>query len=213
MEEIKLGTFAQEDLKEEVGSEEIVNLPQKPKKITLKDIDFSDRNSLLGTGEKVAKPCSFGAREGLAERAKDMNGLYYSIAESLGEPVGENKALILDQNYSKALGIKIMNTPLDELDEEIAENLINEIRWPYETISKIRIKLATEELHYIEINNNTKLDISKHPLYAKLQKAIDELNKRGVVFNVSNGRMIELEKKEREILGEDYSKYRHSIKI
>ncbi|MDA3061994.1 MULTISPECIES: hypothetical protein [unclassified Campylobacter] len=210
MEEIKLGTFTQEDLKEEVGSEEIVNLPQKPKKITLKDIDFSDRNSLLGTGEKVAKPCSFGAREGLAERAKNVFGLFYAVA-NLGDE--KSPALVHNQALSEALGIKIMNTPLDELDEEIAENLINEIRWPYETISKIRIKLATEELHYIEITNNTKLDTSKHPLYAKLQEAIDELNRRGVVFKVSNGEMIELEKKEREILGEDYFKYRHSIKI
>ncbi|MDA3048803.1 hypothetical protein OFO03_01005 [Campylobacter sp. JMF_02 ED1] len=207
MEEIKLGTFAQEDLKEEVGSEEIVNLPQKPKKITLKDIDFSDRNSLLGTGEKVAKPCSFGAREGLAERAKDVFGLYYSIAESNKDYDNRSAALAHDQALSQALGIKIMNTPLDELDEKVAENLINEIRSPYDTIFDARFYLAKEE-HYIEINNNTKLDTSKHPLYAKLQEAIDELNRRGVVFNVSNSRMIENNKKVAEILGT-----KNSIKI
>ena len=209
MEDIKFGTISK-DMREKAEKESHEDPSvdvQKSKKITLKDIDFSDRNSLLGAGEKVAKPCSFGAREGLAERAKDMNGLYYSIAESLGEPVGENKALILDQNYSKALGIKIMNTPLDELDEEIAENLINEIRSPYDTIFDARFYLAKEE-HYIEINNNTKLDINKHPLYAKLQEAIDELNRRGVVFNVSNGRMIENNKKVAEILGT-----KNSIKI
>lgn len=200
MEEIKLGTFTQEDLKEEVGSEEIVNTPVKQsKKITLKDIDFSDPNSLLGTGEKVAKPCSFGAREGLAERAKDVFGLYYSVAEGNKDYDNRSAALAHDQALSEALGIKIMNTPLDELDEKVAESLINEIRWPYDAVFRVRMDLSKEE-HYIDISNNTKLDTSKHPLYAKLQEAIDELNRRGVVFNVDNSDDIKLYKVHKEIM-------------
>ena len=103
----------------------------------------------------------------------------------------ESEALKNDQAVLKALSWKIINTPLDELDEEVAQSLIDEIRWPYETIHKIFMELA-EQNHYIKIDNSTKLDTNKHPLYAKLQSAIDELNRRDVIIRKDNSGAIEV---------------------
>ncbi|MDA3048802.1 hypothetical protein OFO03_01010 [Campylobacter sp. JMF_02 ED1] len=184
MEEIKLGTFTQEDLKEEVGSEEIVNLPQKSKKITLKDIDLTNRFTGISDGTKVAKPCHFAAREGLSEIANDGFYLLHAVGDIKSE------ALKNDQSILYALSYKIINTPLDELDEKVARELIDEIRWPYETINDIFHTLAEHDF-FVKIDNKTRLNTSidnlfKRPLYVKLQSAIDELNKRGVTLKTDN---------------------------
>lgn len=185
MEEIKLGTCAQEDLKEEVGSEKIINTPvKKSKKITLADIDLSNRFTGISDGTKVAKPCHFAAREGLSEKANDGFYLLHAIGDIKSE------ALKNDQSILYALSYKIINTPLDELDEEVAQGLIDEIRWPYETINDVFHQLAKYD-YFVKIDNQTKLNTFienhlKRPLYIKLQNAIDELNKRGITLKTDN---------------------------
>ena len=197
MEEIKLGTFTQDDLKEEVGSEEIVNIPVKQsKKITLKDIDLSNRFTGISDGTKVAKPCHFAAREGLSEIANDGFYLLHAVGDIKSE------ALKNDQSILYALSYKIINTPLDELDEKVAQGLIDEIRWPYETINDIFHTLAEHD-YFVKIDNKTRLNISiddlfKRPLYVKLQSAIDELNKRGVTLKTDNQNWINIIKEHKK---------------
>ena len=175
MEEIKLGTFTQDDLKEEVGSEEIVNAPvNKPKKIT----------TGISNGTKVAKPCHFAAREGLSEIANDGFYLLHAVGDIKSEALKNDQSILYDLSY------KIINTPLDELDEKVAQRLIDKIRWPYETINDIFHTLAEHD-YFVKIDNKTRLntsidDLFKRPLYVKLQSAIDELNKRGVTLKTDN---------------------------